>query len=399
MSQLYHALRLHMHDHPVINTHSHSLPEVDGSDLSLDALLKSTYMGWKAINAAGYGDDKAQFIYDMRFNSYFIYFCQSLQALYGMDEPLNADNWEAYSTKIHEAYLDPLHRTNVLRDVCKYEKVIVDSYWNPGEIQGFHGLMTAAYRINLMLFGYSKTAVDHKGNNPFQRYGWPELPTLADYIQKMHEQIDRKLAEGCVAIKAGCAYDRGLDFDPAVSYEQASQAYMNPEATPAQIKAFQDYVFNDICAYAAVCDVPVQCHTGLARLNKSNAMWLKPVIDQNPDTRFVIFHGSYPWMDDVLALVHNYPNVYPDLCWMPILSPSATERFLEELLDLGNASKICWGCDTWLAEDSYGALLAAQHVFAKLFTRKIEQGDMTLPQAKQLCSDILYHNAKRIYKF
>ena len=174
---------------------------------------------------------------------------------------------------------------------------------------------------------------------------------------------------------------------------------MNPDATPEEIKAFQDYIFDQICKYAAERDVPVQCHTGLARLNKSNAMWLKPIIDQNPDTRFVIFHGSYPWMDDVLALVHNYPNVYPDLCWMPILSPSATERFQEELLELGNASKICWGCDTWMAEDSFGALLAARHVFAKLLSRKVEEGFMNEEEAKALISDILYNNAKKIYKF
>lgn len=398
MNAIYERLMEHMQDHPIINTHSHSLPTVDGSDMTLDTMLHSTYMGWKAINAEGYGDDKDAFVKDMRFNSYFTYFQKSLQELYGLNEPISKKTWQLYSDKIHEAYQDKLHRTNILREKCRYEKVIVDSYWNPGEIQGFGGMMTAAYRINMYLFGYSKTAVDHKGKNPFQVYGWPDAPTIDDYVALMRRQIGLKLDEDCVAIKAGCAYDRGLDFMPTTKYE-AAKAYMNPDATPEEIKAFQDYIFDQICKYAAERDVPVQCHTGLARLNKSNAMWLKPIIDQNPDTRFVIFHGSYPWMDDVLALVHNYPNVYPDLCWMPILSPSATERFLEELLELGNASKICWGCDTWMAEDSFGALLAARHVFAKLLSRKVEEGFMNEEEAKALISDILYNNAKKIYKF
>ena len=52
-----------------------------------------------------------------------------------------------------------------------------------------------------------------------------------------------------------------------------------------------------------------------------------------------------------------------------------------------------------MAEDSFGALLAARHVFAKLLSRKVEEGFMNEEEAKALISDILYNNAKKIYKF
>lgn len=79
----------------------------------------------------------------------------------------------------------------------------------------------------------------------------------------------------------------------------------------------------------------------------------------NPDTKFVLFHCSFPWADDVTGLLHAYRNVYCDLCWLPILSPSAAEYTLHQLIEIGTSDKICWGCDTWTSEESYGARITA----------------------------------------
>src|SRR5690606_7204040 len=137
------------------------------------------------------------------------------------------------------------------------------------------------------------------------------------------------------------------------------------------IKAFQDYLFWRICEMAAEFDLVLQCHTGMGQLRNANAMSMKDVIAGNPQTKFVLFHCSYPWLGDVTALMHLYPNVYPDLCWMPILSPSAANRVLHELIEVGTADKVCWGCDTWTSEESYGAVLAMRYVLADVLEEKI----------------------------
>jgi predicted TIM-barrel fold metal-dependent hydrolase len=118
-----------------------------------------------------------------------------------------------------------------------------------------------------------------------------------------------------------------------------------------------------------------------------------------PEVRFVLFHGGYPWIDDLLALVHNYPNVYADLCWLPIISPSAAERALHELVEVGTADKLMWGCDTWSSEESYGALLAFRHTLAKVLSSKIEDGYFSLEDAKAISVRVMRGNAAELFGF
>lgn len=133
-------------------------------------------------------------------------------------------------------------------------------------------------------------------------------------------------------------------------------------------------------------------------MNKSNAKYLQDVIRDNPNTKFVLFHGNYPWTSDLCGLLFSNKNVYIDLCWLPIISTKTAENLLSEILDIGAASKISWGCDTWLAEDSLGALLAVKHVIAKVLSQRIEDNIYTKDLAFKICDSILRNNAKMLYR-
>jgi len=89
--------------------------------------------------------------------------------------------------------------------------------------------------------------------------------------------------------------------------------------------------------------------------------------------------------------------VYPDLCWLPIISTSAAERMLHEIIEVGTSNKACWGCDTWTSEESYGALLAMQHVLAKVLSQKIADKYISFKNAETIIDDVLYNNAKNLY--
>jgi len=71
-----------------------------------------------------------------------------------------------------------------------------------------------------------------------------------------------------------------------------------------------------------------------------------------------LLHCSIPWMSDSIALAYVMPNVYIDLSWLFTLSASMGSRYLKEALDMVSLDKWAWGCDTWTAEEGYGALLA-----------------------------------------
>jgi len=127
-------------------------------------------------------------------------------------------------------------------------------------------------------------------------------------------------------------------------------------------------------------------------------MKLQKVISKTPDTKFVLFHCGYPWIDDIGGLLHAYPNVYPDLCWLPLISPTASKRMLHELIEVGTSDKVCWGCDTWTSEESYGALLAIRHTLASVLSEKIKEGYLCKEDARNIIDNILYKNASRLYK-
>ncbi|MGL4337034.1 MAG: hypothetical protein ACRCST_09055 [Turicibacter sp.] len=97
--------------------------------------------------------------------------------------------------------------------------------------------------------------------------------------------------------------------------------------------------------------------------------------------------------------MNTYHNVYPDLCWVAQISTTACERLLHELIETSHSNKICWGCDTWASEDSFGALLAIRHVLAKVMAEKVMDDYMSMSDAKDLINRILYTNAKELYKF
>ena len=254
------------------------------------------------------------------------------------------------------------------------------------------------YRIDHLLQGYNKNALDHDGNNPFTLYG-KEFTSLDQYVEWVKKLIKQQKQNGCVALKSAVAYDRELDFHNT-NKDSASKVFLTlpNKRTTTMIKDFQDYVFQIICELACEYNLPLQCHTGMGILDNTRAMAMHEIIARNPNTKFVLFHCSFPWTDDICALLHNYPNVYPDLCWLPLLSYAAAKQMLHQLIEIGTIDKICWGCDTRTAEESYGALLAFKNVLYEVLSEKNRSGYLSNSNTFEIADYIMKNNALVLYK-
>mgnify|MGYP001041027494 FL=1 len=392
----FRELKDHIDTISIVNTHCHKLPEKPGFPDGLKELAEHSYLGWCHRTWDGTKEAAAEFVRGLKHNSYFFWIEKSLQKLLNTDQRLNEETYPWFEKKLKEFSGSMTSDDEFLRDVCHYDKIILDGYWEPGTDLGNPDLYTPAYRINQFLFGYQTDTVDDNGNNPFLVYGWPKEMSFEQYLDQIEKMIREKMAQGCVALKSSLPYDRSIHFTER-SYEEAKKGYQNKEAAQKDITAFQDYIYFHICKIAAKYDIPFQNHTGLGKLEGSNAMLLKEVIGKNPKTRFVLFHGSFPWTDDALALIHNYSNVYADLCWMPGISTSTAVYFLKQLLETGKADAITWGCDSWTVIESYGAYLAGRYAVAKALSEMIDDEFMTLSEGKELTENIFRENAKRIY--
>jgi hypothetical protein len=71
---------------------------------------------------------------------------------------------------------------------------------------------------------------------------------------------------------------------------------------------------------------------------------------------------------------------------------------LHELIERATLDRVFWGCDTWTAEESFGALLAFRHVLALTLAEKITEGYFTRADALVIIDAILLENPQRFYK-
>ncbi|HHV61185.1 MAG TPA: amidohydrolase family protein [Firmicutes bacterium] len=387
----------------ITDTHEHLRPDDFYQDIDLEKVLKNSYVDWCGVELKGSDRAaRAQFLEKVRVNSYFRWLLRSLQQLYGFEGELTADNWDEISARIRAAHADPGWKFKVLTEKCRIGRAILDAYWDPGNDNGHPEIFSPTFRINMFLFGYSRKAVDHNGNSPFrlaERYGFG-ISDFESYLAFIDFAIRKAREGGAVALKSALAYDRGLHFD-YVARDRAAKVFEMDDTSisPCDEKAFGDYIFHFICEKAAEYGLPLQCHTGLGKIWGSNPMNLVPVIERHPETRFVLFHGGYPWFHECGGLAHNYKNVYLDLVWLPLISPSAARMALSEWLEVAQTiDRISWGGDTWTVEECFGAVIAAKHVIAQALADKVVDGYFDLEIAIDVAKRILRVNAEELYR-
>lgn len=385
-----------------VNTHCHHYADSFYEDFSLDKLLMNTYLApkWSDLEFLDGRQAREKFIKKAQFKSYFVWLSRSLMEIYHMDEPLDAGSWDAYDSRIKEAYKkDPLYHMELLKEKCGYEKVILDAYWNPGDDNGHADLFAPNFRIDYFVNAFSADLGDHNGNTVKKLYG-QTFHDLEAYEEFVRTCIRMKL-KTCCALKSTLAYDPyGIGFDIFASRDDAARALAaGDQATRPEQAAFRGFVFRIFCEEAQRADKPFQIHTGLGSLYKSNALEMLHIIKAFPAVKFSLFHASYPWRDDVAGLLHNCRNVYADLCWLPIISTEAAVRVLKEYCQVATSDKLCWGCDTITSEESYGAVLAMRESYSRAMAELVCEGYMSLPGARELLTLMLVENPKELYNF
>lgn len=131
-NQIEQELMNYISDHKIRNTHSHHLPEQAMVDFDLDKLINNTYLQWQQVTPGTTAESRNAYLEKTRYKSYFVWLQKAIGELYGISEPITAQNWDQISDQIRKAHQNPDFYMDVLKNKCKYQKVIVDTYWNPG---------------------------------------------------------------------------------------------------------------------------------------------------------------------------------------------------------------------------------------------------------------------------
>jgi predicted TIM-barrel fold metal-dependent hydrolase len=316
--------------------------------------------------------------------------------------------------ELNKAFLankKPGHYKRVLQDLCNIETSLVD-VWT-FHIESKHPFFRAVWQPqNFINPGDSEP----EGKNIFshieEKYKI-KVKCLDDWLQALETEIDHILdLHGMRVLKSAIAYKRTLRFEK-VKYGNAKALFSesldkwdrglkeNPVIFPHEL---QDFMMHSVLSIANKHNLTFQLHTGILEGNgnilaNSDPSHLNNLFLEYPNVDFDLFHISYPYQGVACALAKMFPNVFLDMCWAHIISPSSCVTALDDFLDAVPYNKISsFGGDYFFADGVYGHLYLSRQNISRVLMGKVINGVFDEGKALEIAKALYYDNPKRIFK-
>jgi uncharacterized protein len=406
---------------PILDVHEHHLPEVIlQREVNLLQLFQQSYAGWTqarpyclpsesrdadpmlATTSPTTWEALAPFLDHSGSNSFVRNLVRAVTELHGNGEPeITHKNWQPLDDVVRAAHRRPEWRQKVLKR-AGITTVITDAYTDPllDARPALGPNYRSVLRTNPFALGWHPDSRDHNGNSAHEllkRVGL-EAGSFDEYLAALEKLVDGMAGRGQVALKNALAYDRDVNFDGPD--EQLARAAWGKAAPPlAERKAFGDFIVDCLCQLVAARDIPVQMHLGTGIIRGSHPLGVAGLIERHPRTRFLLMHLAYPWSHDLLGLAFVYRNIWLDLTWSFLLSPSHFKHALHEAIEvLPNESRMMLGGDNWHVEETYGAMRTARRLITEVLDEKVADGYFSRSTAERLAGRILHDNAREFFK-
>lgn len=403
---------------PAIDTHDH-LPPFDlirgrdatdrGNGMTLHSLWQSSYYTWFNPLAAWpksgrFGEWWAAARHDFdnaRATSFYRYQLPAFTDLYGVDfETLTDEAAADLNRRIFDHYQNPKWVHEVVTERANIELMVMDPYWDRLGFALEYPFAVPAINVTALIRGVHASDFPSPNDSPYVFGGRQNLKitSLEDYVAMIRRIMEEGKAKGGVCLKTTTAYERTLDF-AKVSPERAAAAWGKPrsQSTAEDVKAFQDYVMWKSVGFAAELDLPFQIHTGHARIQGSNPLLLVDLVAAHPKTKFILFHGGYPWVGESGAIATRHSNVWLDSVWLPTISYTMARRAFQEWLEVVPSHRIMWGADAHHAEGIYAATEFTRRCLAEALAEKVERGELREEHARRIGVQILRENALELF--
>lgn len=324
--------------------------------------------------------------------------------LFGIED-INEQTYRLLSERVTAANRPGWYHT-VLKEKARIEVCVLDDVpsMNGQPLHPDPRFFKMVARFDYLINAYRREDLLH-----IEKITGVPVHSLADQEKALQTAVKDRLQEGMVAIKSALAYDRTLQYDQ-VSRTDAARAFdrlfgsaSSKSADPASQKLLVDYMMHKLIQQAAEHHLPVQIHTGLQTGNWNHIAWTNPshlsdLLNEYPHVRFDLFHGGYPYCSELATLAKNLPNVYPDLCWLYIISPGVARRALHEWIETVPVNKILgFGGDFCHVEGAYGHAQMARAGTADVLAEKVENGYLKEEEAASLLERILHLNGRELF--
>jgi uncharacterized protein len=408
-----------LEDIPVIDVHEHHMPGIIlNRDVGLLRLLQESYCNWTRkrpyplpselpvgpmaeLGGRGTWEEISPFVVESGTNAFIRNMVGALAELYELPEPrITSSNWEALDERIRARHADSSWNGAIL-DQAGIEAIITDPYLDPllDAAAALGDRYRSVLRINPFALGWAPEARDHSGNRGHELLGKLGIAPVSfdDYLDALPKLFDAMPSLGKIGLKDALAYDRGVDYAPPDA-RLARKAWKNPRAAEDEKKAFGDFVVDRLCVLAGERGIPVQMHLGLGLIRGSHPLNAAGLIERHPGTRFLLMHMGYPWTSELFGMAMVYRNIWIDLTWSWLLSPSLFSRSLREAIEiLPDESRMMLGGDNWHVEETYGAITGARRLIAEVLEGCVRDGQFPRADAERLGARILHDNAAAFF--
>jgi len=151
--------------------------------------------------------------------------------------------------------------------------------------------------------------------------------------------------------------------------------------------------------YLSICEkynIPISLHTGISfpntpyiccpqfRTSFGNPQLIEDVLVKHPKLRVQLAHMGYPYLEETMAILSVYPQVYVEIAAVDWLVPKPYfYNYLKALIEGGMEKRIMYGSDEMIWSDAFS-----------LSIKNIEMAPFLTEQQKQ---DIFYNNAARFF--
>ncbi len=423
-SPVYERMKRHLDSIPAIDTHDHLWPfeilpgrvdTVEGNGLNLSSIWRNSYLSWinrtpgwnKAENIDGWWRrvEETGAFDNVRATSFYRYTLVALRDLYGVDfETLNLEGARELNRRIFDNYRDPKWLYEVVTEKANIELMFNDPYWARYRFETSYPWEVMVFNMNPLITGHHPALFNKPLDSPFHFAAERNLPmkTLDDYLATVEAMFRKAKESGAVCLKTTLAYQRTIRFENAPR-ERAEKAFGRPpgKVTAEEKKDFEDFMMWRICELSAKYELPFQIHTGHARIQGSNPMNLVDLIDANRKTKFILFHGGFPWVGEMgMIVMHSMQrgrNVWADSVWLPQISYHTAKRAFNEWLDVMPSDRIMWGGDCNHAEGIYGSTEFTRRCLAEVLAERIERGELKEAYARRIGRQIMRDNALELF--
>jgi len=415
----YRRIKAFVDSVPAIDTHDHLWPfdklpgymETEhGRGMNLAGLWHSSYFKrihpltpWKAGGKFEEWWARAKHDFaDARATSFYRYQLPAFKDLYGNDfDQITDAQARELNDRIYRNYLDRRWLFEVITERANIELMFNDPYWARLDFRTDYPFGVLLLNVTTLVSGFHRSEFKSPWDDPYRFAAeWKlEVKSLDGYLELLDRLFREAKAKGAVCLKTTLAYQRTLLF-AKVPKERAARVFGRPrsELTDAEVKEFEDYIMWRLAALSAEYNLPFQIHTGDARIQGSNPMLLVDLIEANPKTKFILFHGGYPWVGETGAIVMRHgAHVWVDSVWLPTISYTMAKRAFHEWLDVMPSNRILWGADCNHAEGVYGATEFTRRCIAEVLAERVDRGDLTEEDAKRIGKQILRDNALALF--